>query len=371
MVQVAINKARLLSSFVVFCFSLSFGCSDVSGIPDAGTGGTGAGGSAGTGGVSPRMPELSIEPDSIDFGAVPIGGSQMEAATITNTGDVPVAGFVDGIPDDDRFSLVSTCTELTPGDSCEYRFMFEPTVNGEASSRSRTTVDTIAFEIVLTGLGIGSGSGSALWVTPLSLDFGQVPLRETSPSQTVTITNVGSGLLSMFAGGAPTDNQFSAAQNCAGGVPAGEACQYTFSFTPAQLGPTTTTSSSSTNEGDFFIELRGEGVAVGGGTTGPGLWVTPLTIDFGTVQVGATSPEQAVTIRNTGDATLTDFAGGAPTDNQFSGAQNCAGGVPAGEACQYTFSFPPSTAGTFVTESNSSTNAGPFTITLLGNSVDP
>ena len=82
---------------------------------------------------------------------------------------------------------MSSCTELAAGDSCEYSFTFEPTVNGEASSLSPITADTIAFEIVLKGLGIGSSSGSALWVTPLSLNFGQVGLGETSPSQTVTM----------------------------------------------------------------------------------------------------------------------------------------------------------------------------------------
>jgi hypothetical protein len=101
----------------------------------------------------------------------------------------------------------------------------------------------------------------------------------------------------------------------------------------------------------------------------PGLWVTPLELDFGPVGVGTTSAPQVVTISNIGTIdNLTNFAGGAPFDPQFGATQNCAGGVAPGASCQYTFSFTPTKAGVFASTSNSSTNAGPFIITLHGQS---
>ena len=107
----------------------------------------------------------------------------------------------------------------------------------------------------------------------------------------------------------------------------------------------------------------------GGGAAGkPKLWVTPLVLDFGPVGVGYTSATQGVTITNLGTATLTNFAGGgvyAP----FNATQNCASGVPPGGKCQYFFTFRPSAVGTFSTTSNSSTNAGPFSIELRGTGV--
>jgi hypothetical protein len=75
-----------------------------------------------------------------------------------------------------------------------------------------------------------------------------------------------------------------------------------------------------------------------------------------------------VVIRNTGSATLTDFAGGAPFDPQFGANQNCAGGVAPGASCQYTFTFKPTATGVFSSTSNSSTNAGSFVIRLAGQS---
>ena len=198
----------------------------------------------------------------------------------------------------------------------------------------------------------------ALWVTPLSLDFGPVGVGATSAPQVVTITNVGSGSVTSFAGGAPWDTQFKAGQNCAGGLAPGASCQYTFRFAPTAAGTFTTTSNSSTNVGPFTIELRGTGV-------GAGLFVTPLELDFGSVMSGTTSAPQTVTIINTGLSTLTNFAGGGVYP-PFSASQNCASGVAPGASCQYFFRFAPTAAGRYAAVSGSATNAGAFSIHLQG-----
>jgi hypothetical protein len=101
------------------------------------------------------------------------------------------------------------------------------------------------------------------------------------------------------------------------------------------------------------------------GSTAPSLWVTPLVLDFGPVGIGYTSNMLTITITNKGNATLTDFAGGGVYP-PFGATQNCAGGVPPGGSCQYFFDFSPTAAGTFTETSNSGTNAGPFTIELMG-----
>jgi len=216
----------------------------------------------------------------------------------------------------------------------------------------------MAGDALPTDAALGSGATDPkLWVSPLSLDFGPVGAGIKSATQLVTVTNLGSYTLTNFAGGgvyAP----FSASQDCAGGVPPGESCNYFFTFSPTSTGTFSTTSNSSTNAGPFSVELRGTGV-------GAGLHVNPLSLDFGYVLSGTTSSAQIVTIRNTGPSTLTNFAGGgvyAP----FSASQDCAGGVPPGESCNYYFTFSPTQTGTFSTTSNSSTNAGPFSIALEG-----
>jgi hypothetical protein len=196
-----------------------------------------------------------------------------------------------------------------------------------------------------------------LWVTPLILDFGPVGLGATSATQTVTITNLGSAPLADFAGGGVFP-PFAASQNCSGGVAPGANCQYFFTFSPTAAGDFSGTSTSVTNGGSFSIQLRGKGV-------GAGLHVNPLSLDFGSVYVSSTSAQQSVVIRNTGLSTLADFAGGGVYP-PFAASQNCAGGVAPGASCRYFFTFSPTTAGTFSTSSDSSTNAGPFSIALMG-----
>jgi hypothetical protein len=124
--------------------------------------------------------------------------------------------------------------------------------------------------------------------------------------------------------------------------------------------------------GLFLLSLAGRPPAVAGtappagdAVTGPRLWVTPLSLGFGPVGVGFTAPTQVVTITNYGDATLTNFAGGG-VSLPFHGSQDCAAGVAPGGHCHYYFTFSPTAGGTFTTTSNSSTNAGPFSIALQG-----
>lgn len=200
-------------------------------------------------------------------------------------------------------------------------------------------------------------SAPSLWVSPLELDFGPVGVGDTSPQMVVTLHNSGNDTLAGFAGGG-VNPPFSASQNCAAGVPPGGSCQYFFSFSPTATGVFTATSSSSSNAGPIQIKLRGSGV-------GAGLHVTPLSLDFGSIYLNTTSEQQIVTIRNTGLSTLTNFAGGGVYP-PFSASQNCAAGVPPGESCQYFFSFSPTETGIFTTTSNSSTNAGSFSIALQG-----
>jgi hypothetical protein len=141
-------------------------------------------------------------------------------------------------------------------------------------------------------------------------------------------------------------------------VAPGGTCQYFFTFTPTQAGQATATSFSTTNGGDIVVNLRGTGV----GSTAT---YSPLVIDFGPVVPGTTSTQQAVTIINTGLATLANFAGGAP-GVPFNATQNCAGGVAPGASCQFFFTFTPLESGRYHKDSIVSTNAGNIVIELWG-----
>lgn len=303
-------------------------------------------------------PGLTVNPLSLDFGSVLSGTtSSPQVVTIKNTGDSLLTNFAGGSVPPPFSVMGSGCAGgLLPGESCQFTYRFSPTASGTFTDTSSMYTNAGTFAVELQGRGrtfLSSGQR----VTPRSLDFGPVGVGATSELLVVTITNQSFLTLTDFAGGGVSP-PFGAGQNCAGGVPPFSSCQYTFRFEPTEAGVFTTTSNSSNSAGSFSIALRGTGV-------GPGLTTSPLSLDFGPVAIGETSDPQIVTIRNTGMSTLTNFAGGGVSP-PFGAGQNCASGVLPGESCQYTFQFAPTAKGRFATTSNSSTNAGSFTIHLQG-----
>ncbi len=81
------------------------------------------------------------------------------------------------------------------------------------------------------------------------------------------------------------------------------------------------------------------------GQSGPYGVVSPTTVNFGDVQVGQTSPQQRITLKNTGNAEL------KITDISISGnfalpVNKCASGVKPGTHCNVYVTFTPHAVGT-------------------------
>jgi hypothetical protein len=302
---------------------------------------------------------LHVNPLSLDFGSVLSGStSSQQIVTIRNTGRSTLTNFAGGgvYP---PFSGAQNCAGgVLPGDSCQYFFEFAPTDVGTFTTTSNSSTNAGSFSIFLQGRGRSLFFGTGQRVTPRSLDFGPVGVGMSGETLVVTITNQDPfSPITGFAGGGVYP-PFGASQNCAPSLPPLESCQFFYTFSPTTTGVFTAFSNVSDSAGSFSIELRGEGA-------GAGLSVSPLVLDFGPVTPGDTSPVQTATISNTGRSTLTNFAGGGVYP-PFHATQDCASGVAPGDSCQYYFTFSPTTTGPFSTTSNSGTNAGPFSILLLG-----
>lgn len=304
-------------------------------------------------------PGLHITATSLDFGSVRTGTtSATQSVTIRNTGLATLENFAGGGVSQ-PFSATQNCAGgVAPGGSCQYFFSFSPTAVGEFSATSSSTSSGGSFSIDLSGIGRSLIFGAGQRVTPRALDFGPIGVGDTSPAYEVTITNLSSfSPIDSFAGGG-VSAPFSATQNCVPELAPLATCSFFYSFSPTAVGAFSTESMVSTSSGSFTITIEGEG-------RGPDLTYTPLVLDFGPVIIGNTSPSQAVTIRNTGMAPLANWAGGGVAA-PFQAVQNCAGGVPVGESCQFFYSFNPVNGGRFKAVSNISTNGGNVSITLLG-----
>ena len=303
--------------------------------------------------------ELHVNPLALDFGSVYTAGSTaQQSVTIRNTGLSTLANFAGGGVNA-PFSASQNCAAgVEPGATCQYFFGFSPTAPGTFTATSNSGTNAGPFSIELQGRGRSIIFGSGQRVTPQSLNFGPVGVDLSGGSLAVEVTNQSPiSAITDFAGGG-VNPPFSASQNCAGGVGPGESCQFFYSFHPTEPGIFTATSNVTNSVGSFAIELRGEGV-------GPQLSVSPLVLDFGPVTVGSTGTSQLVTVKNTGLSELSAFAGGG-VNPPFIASQNCAGGIAPGESCQFTYNFSPTEEGLFHTTSSVSTNAGSFSIQLIG-----
>ncbi len=203
----------------------------------------------------------------------------------------------------------------------------------------------------------------SLWATPLKLNFGPVGVGEQSDIQVVTVKNTGNALLANFSN-TGLSAPFQSSNNCASGVQPGNTCTYSFWMLPSTPGAFSASITITTNAGSFTVELLGEGMA-------PQISVSPLSLDFGTVLA---SPEnldeklaeqQIVYVRNTGLADVTGFSGGS-TPEPFTMTNGCTSSLAPGDTCQIFYNFFPTTDGTFTATSTINTNAGSFTIRLMG-----
>ena len=229
----------------------------------------------------------------------------------------------------------------------------------------------IAVLILLSGPSSGSNAAflaTDQWVTPLEIDFGPVGVGALSKTIQVTVTNSGANPLTNWSGGAVSP-PFNVTQDCIspGGVLPGHTCHYSFSFSPTTAGTFTSTSTTTNNAGSFGIRLHGTGV-------GAQATYDAHALDFGNVETNPrfppVVPTQVVTIKNTGLAPLTGWAGGG-VNPPFNAAQNCniSGGVQPGDSCQYFFSFSPGGgAGSYTATSSSTSSGGPIKVDLAGSS---
>jgi hypothetical protein len=188
-------------------------------------------------------------------------------------------------------------------------------------------------------------------VTPSALDFGNVPVGTTSDAKVVTIKNDGITDDLVVNNITLTGTAFlKVADGCSNTtLAAGQSCTVSVRFRPASTGAKTSKLSIPSNDPDpgenpAIVNLGGTGTS--GVGLAPDITVTPLSLDFGGVAVGATSAAQAVTVKNdgTGDLVIKILSFTAPgflkTSDMCSNAT-----LTPGESCTVSVSFKPGGTG--------------------------
>ena len=222
------------------------------------------------------IPTLAVSPTSLAFGIQPINiTSAPQIVTLTNnTSDpIPFPGSsvtFSGANAADFTSPSNTCgASIAAGASCTVSVTFKPSPPGSAESATLVITVVItngglsssqSFHVSLTGTGTAAAPGVGF--APTSLTFSGQLLTTTSAAKTVTLTNTGSGSLTINTIGISGD--FAQANTC-GALPAplaaGANCVISVTFAPTAVGARTGTLTVTDNAGGspHTVPLTGTG----------------------------------------------------------------------------------------------------------------
>lgn len=285
-----------------------------------------------------------------------VGLSAVTGVTISASGD---------------FSQTNNCpASLAVGASCTINVTFTPTATG---SRSGTlTMDgtnSLIFShpwhsVALSGTGVGVPAAS---LSQSSLTFGSQAVSTTSSAQVVTLSNGGTGALSIS--GIAATGDFAQTNNCGSSLSAGSSCNINVTFTPTTSGSRTGSLSVTSNASGspHSTSLSGTGAAA----SAPAVTLSASTLTFSSQAVGSTSSTQTVTVTNSGSATLT--ISGVTASGDYSITSNTCSSVAASGTCSFGVRFAPTVAGTRTGSVSISNNAtgSPHTVSLTGTGTAP
>jgi hypothetical protein len=180
---------------------------------------------------------FTVTPQALAFGKQTLTTSRTKNFWLSNTGTtaLPITSMAMAGKNPAQFSVSHTCAAWVPvGTGCSVKVAYRPTWRGDHSAVVRIAAGGSTISRTVTGTGVVS----AFTLSPRSLYFGGVPVNTTSPSQTVTITNNGLGLLPIGSISRTGTNkyQFTSSHNCPSYVAVGGRCAVTVRFKPASVG---------------------------------------------------------------------------------------------------------------------------------------
>jgi hypothetical protein len=315
---------------------------------------------------------IDVSPTMLDFGAVAVGKtSPTQDVKVSNTGQANFTVTSAMLAGNDPMAFVLPNQpvlpqQLVPGGSLTIHVAYAPTMHAPQSATLHIVTDlpnNIAADVPLTGMGLEAGIGAS----PTMLDFGTVVVGATGGPLMLTLRNTGDAPLDLdqpvLSGtGAP---QFSVQFTPPGPLAPGMTATALVSFSPMAAGSFTamlTAASTDPKVPPVSVPLTGMGIDAR-------LDVSPLSLDFKTVALGATGGPQTVTIRNPGTASLTIAAVTSDAvDFQVSTAQLMTTLAPGGST-SFDVTFRPSAAG--MQSANividTSLKKGAATVTAIGN----
>jgi hypothetical protein len=307
--------------------------------------------------------QLASIPASVNFGAVAVGTSQKQSATLTNTGgssltisQAPITGT--------GFSLsgINLPLTLAAGQTVSYSVIFAPESSASVSGNITFITGGSTLNVLLAGAGLAAGSLSA---NPASVNLGSVQVG-SQQSQSVTLTNGGANSVTVSQASASGAGFSVSGLALPLTLAAGQSTSFSVVFSPVASGVVNGTLAISSNAKNPTLNLSLSGTGVTPGV----LTANPSSLTFSGLEVGG-SQAQSETLTNSGGSNVT-ISQITSSGSGFSvGTVNLPTTLGAGQSVTFTVTFSPQSSGTATGELTVISNASTLTIRETGTSSSP
>jgi Cep192 domain 4/Abnormal spindle-like microcephaly-assoc'd, ASPM-SPD-2-Hydin len=307
---------------------------------------------------------LTANPSSVSFGNVPIGNTQVQTITLTNGGSTSVtisqlfsAGSGFGL------SGISVPFTLAAGQTVSFSVTFTPN-SGGASSGSLSITSTASNSSLTVPLSGSATNAGSLAANPISVTFGAVQVGSTQ-SHSETLTNNGGSPVQISTATVAGTGFAISGLILPTSLAAGQSVTFNLTFTPSSAGGAVGSLTVTANGAVLNIALSGTGASAGQ------LALTPSTVNFGNVVVGA-SQSQTETLTVSGAGVTITSASSSNAEFALSGL-SLPVSLSAGQSASFTARFAPQASGTTsgtITFVSNATN-GPVAESVAGTGIAP
>ncbi len=330
------------------------------------------------------VPSLS----NLTFANQPQGStSSAQTVSVLNEGnqDLHLTSISIQGPDLVQFALEGDdcgSNPIPPSVACTVNVVFKP--SGAAPYHAE--IDAVddsggvpGSKQVITLSGTGTAAAPIVSVSPVALTFGIQSIATTSGSQSLTLRNLGSTVLTLTqiaitgADAASFGIVSGGTNSCpipSGTLAIASSCLVAVDFAPQTAGPKSATL--------IFVDNASgspQAISLSGSAIAPTIQLSPASLGFAPQSVGTMSASQPISLSNTGSSSLTinqiTVVGANAAD--FSESHNCSSILGAATSCNISVTFNPSAAGNRAASILVSDDAAgnPHLIALTGTATQP
>ncbi len=269
-----------------------------------------------------------------------IGGSFVSSNTFSLTTNSTTQAFA------------AAASGLSSDTTYYYRTVFVNQSNGETQFGNIVSFSTASI--------------GALLLNPASLSFANQIVFTKSAAMTVTVTNPGTGAVSVTSitttGSYP--KSFPQTNTCGTSIAAAGSCTVSVVFDPQGTGPRSAFITLNTSSGTQSVPVSGVGI------TAP-LLLSPTSIAFPNQVVFTKSAAMPVTVTNTGAIAIsvTSIKTTGSNPNSFPQTNTCSTSIPAAGNCTIDVVFSPQGVGARSAAVTLTTSSGTQTIALSGSGI--